>query len=806
MCLRKNIVLVSTILALLAIPIIYAHAASLDEIQSQINSIMQQIATLINSSGQASLNSSSPVCIGTLIGSDCTKAGGKFVCTGCSTDTVNCTALPCSCVCSPCANEGELSYMATSAYEKQPHSCCAGLTAVMNAEYTGSTCAAPGNGTQRCVKYGDGKCDKGKGENECNSLKDCPYPSPVCGNSQCETGETATSCPQDCGKSCEESCKAQGYTYSACNSYAVTAGTSQCKEGYTSIGQAKDCYVTPGTTGAGKACCCTNPNPICGNGKCETNETAANCPKDCGNKCEMASTDTNPLVCRKTCNEDEATVDTSCDGNGSCCKKTMICGNSQCETGETATSCPQDCGKSCEESCKAQGYTYSACNSYAVTAGTSQCKEGYTSVGPTKDCYAIPGTVGNGKACCCTKESVPTCKIQGSIFEDTSAICCDSLQKNTYPSSCSSAAPCTEVVKYICNRCGDKFCEFGENEKNCAADCIIKPSCGNGFCETGETAENCAKDCGNKCEMANTEAKPLTCRTTCNVDEAAVDTSCDGNGVCCKKTRVCGNSLCETGETAADCPQDCGKSCEESCKAQSYTYSYCNSYAITADASLSKCKQGYTSIGAAKDCYVPTGLVGAGKACCCTTSTPVCAAEGERIFAKDLANGKPTACCLNLTAISSCADNGACPDNGSSVCTNCGNGTCGKGENKVNCPKDCGTNKCEMASTATNPLTCRTACNANETLVDISCNGSLTCCKQTPVCAKAGETIVSAGAKCCAGLVAQTPDGCLESEGCKPDSWICKNKHTDILAEINKIKGEIKQMMQRLQELMKELR
>ncbi len=592
MCLRKNIVLVSTILALLAIPIIYAHAASLDEIQSQINSIMQQIATLINSSGQASLNSSSPVCIGTLIGSDCTKAGGKFVCTGCSTDTVNCTALPCSCVCSPCANEGELSYMATSAYEKQPHSCCAGLTAVMNAEYTGSTCAAPGNGTQRCVKYGDGKCDKGKGENECNSLKDCPYPSPVCGNSQCETGETATSCPQDCGKSCEESCKAQGYTYSACNSYAVTAGTSQCKEGYTSIGQAKDCYVTPGTTGAGKACCCTNPNPICGNGKCETNETAANCPKDCGNKCEMASTDTNPLVCRKTCNEDEATVDTSCDGNGSCCKKTMICGNSQCETGETATSCPQDCGKSCEESCKAQGYTYSACNSYAVTA----------------------------------------------------------------------------------------------------------------------------------------------------------------------------------------------------------------------DASLSKCKQGYASIGPTKDCYVPTGLLGAGKACCCTTPTPVCAAEGERIFTKDSANGKPTACCLNLTAISSCADNGACPKYGSSVCANCGNGTCGKGENKVNCPKDCGTNKCEMASTTTNPLTCRTACNANETLVDISCNGSLTCCKQTPVCANAGETIVSAGAKCCAGLVAQTPDGCLESEGCKPDSWICKNKHTDILAEINKIKGEIKQMMQRLQELMKELR
>jgi hypothetical protein len=298
MCIRKSIVLVLAISLLMTVPVIYARAASFGEIQTEISSIARQIAALANQSGQASLNPSGPICSGSLINGDCTKAGGKFVCTcSWSGDAANC---PCSCVCSPCANEGELSYMATSAYEKQPHSCCAGLTAVMNAEYTGSTCAAPGNGTQRCVKYGDGKCEKEKGENECNSLKDCPYLSPVCGNSQCETGETATICPQDCGKSCEESCKAQGYTYSYCNSYAVTAGTSQCKEGYTSIGQAKDCYVTPGKTGAGKACCCTKPNPTCGNGKCETNETVADCPKDCGNKCEMASTEANPITCRTT--------------------------------------------------------------------------------------------------------------------------------------------------------------------------------------------------------------------------------------------------------------------------------------------------------------------------------------------------------------------------------------------------------------------------------------------------------------------------------------------------------------------------
>jgi len=69
---------------------------------------------------------------------------------------------------------------------------------------------------------------------------------------------------------------------------------------------------------------------VCGNGKCEAGETATSCPQDCGSS--------------------------------------PVCGNGKCEAGETATSCPQDCG------------------STGCTAGTTQC------IGTTTLKYCDSGT------------------------------------------------------------------------------------------------------------------------------------------------------------------------------------------------------------------------------------------------------------------------------------------------------------------------------------------------------------------------------------------------------------------------------
>ncbi len=78
-----------------------------------------------------------------------------------------------------------------------------------------------------------------------------PPPGAVCGNGQCEAGESCPTCPSDC--KCD----------------ASTCGDGTCQP-------AESCATCPSD-------CPCNPNS-CGNGVCEAGETCASCPSDC--KCE----------------------------------------------------------------------------------------------------------------------------------------------------------------------------------------------------------------------------------------------------------------------------------------------------------------------------------------------------------------------------------------------------------------------------------------------------------------------------------------------------------------------------------------
>ncbi len=74
------------------------------------------------------------------------------------------------------------------------------------------------------------------------------------------------------------------------------------------------------------------------------------------------------------------------------------------------------------------------------------------------------------------------------------------------------------------------------------------PVCGNSVCEEGETNNTCATDCG--------PPSPTCGDSTCNTGEAFEICPSD----CPYKGFACANAVCEGGESYESCPQDCSVS------------------------------------------------------------------------------------------------------------------------------------------------------------------------------------------------------------------------------------------------------
>ena len=87
-----------------------------------------------------------------------------------------------------------------------------------------------------------------------------------------------------------------------------------------------------------------------------------------------------------------------------------------------------------------------------------------------------------------------------------------------------------ELMRELCDTCGDNICNNGENCASCQHDCGKCSTCGDGTCngDKGETCASCQNDCG----------------------------------VC----SVCGNNKCEPPyETCTNCAGDCGSCTVKGC-------------------------------------------------------------------------------------------------------------------------------------------------------------------------------------------------------------------------------------------------
>ena len=330
-----------------------------------------------------------------------------------------------------------------------------------------------------------------------------------CGNDLCEAGESAATCPADCGSECGDG---------VCNGEESTASCSE------------DCGALCGDGACGgvetTATCAVDCGTSCGDGVCAETEVDEPCPDDCGDDCGDDA-----------CSGDESSVTCVADCGSSC-------GDGACNGDEASSSCPADCGSSCGDGSCTEGESTTSCSADCGSiCGDGACNGIENSTNCVADCGALCGD-----GTCNGAESSANC------VSDCGILCGDGVcNGEESPASCPADCP---------SSCDDGACTGDEDTANCPSDC--GSACGDEACNGPESSATCAPDCGAVCgdgACNGGEANP-----DCPVDCPAV---CD-DGVCAPGQEDCGtcpgDCPCPEGQSCEDhacveagcTPETCG--------------------------------------------------------------------------------------------------------------------------------------------------------------------------------------------------------------------------------------------------------
>lgn len=457
----------------------------------------------------------------------------------------------------------------------------------------------------------------------------------------------------------------------------------------------------------------------CGDGKCGIGENKCNCPSDCSAACAeegegvFDSPGMGPVKC---CDVDagikpSTRIDTNYNicsdpdrsGSKGICSKSWAktCGNGVCDSGEDKCNCLQDCPP---PECANDGEQVY-----------------YRSIdGPVRCCNANSGIKYDHRL------EDGACTAVSGQFSPV-GVCMEGWQKTCGDGACGSGEnrcncpkDCSDCSKGLSREAcvdlgGNYLCSDGNN-CFCMCPCKIDADCGNNRCgQGGNTCNEHRFRCvGGVCEDNRTTYEDRLCSDYLPIDLR--------NGTVGRCLDLCGDGLCTDVEPfwcTADCSKECAKKNETVYKSAASGPNWCcnpndpikpktslvgGECVYSSDGSFGICMEEW---GPWRNCGNGVCEAGENKCNCpkdCPGSETGCVGAGEKVRDNGEENGRM--CCEGLTEVFDQWEldgDGRCHalDNYGYHCLKCGDGLCGLGENKCNCPNDCGTgaaDECKDAS------------------------------------------------------------------------------------------------------------
>jgi hypothetical protein len=199
---------------------------------------------------------------------------------------------------------------------------------------------------------GDGLCTSGENNTKCPT--DCKPPG-ICGDDACGLNENCADCPGDCA------CGVGQY----CSPNLKTCTQRPCGDGKCDKGIGEDCSTCSSDCGE------CERTPVCGDARCDPEETAIGCPFDCKDICGngICGPEENCWDCPQDCKCADGEY---CSSEEKRCLK-PVCGNQKCEIYENSASCCIDCP--CEISYTKCNQDTRACESPATGLGDEEIKK-----------------------------------------------------------------------------------------------------------------------------------------------------------------------------------------------------------------------------------------------------------------------------------------------------------------------------------------------------------------------------------------------------------------------------------------------